>query len=99
MRTIKILMSVLLLSSGLSMLPASVARAGVFDGAMFSVQDRGFGGHKGGPGKSQFRETRTTQAPSDKGQQRGQLTEDERRQLHRDLDKANREIYSSKRGR
>ena len=100
MRTIKTVTGVVLLSSGLSMLPASFARAGVFDGAMFSVQDRGFGGHKGGSGKSQFREARTAQsAPPEKERARGQLTEDERRQLHRDLDKANREIYGGKRGR
>ena len=100
MRTIKILMVVVLLSSGLSMLPASVAWAGVLDGATFSVQDRGFGGHKGGSVKSQFRETRPPQVvPQDKGRARGQLTEDERRQLHRDLDKANREIYGGNRGR
>lgn len=100
MRTIKILTGVMLLSSGLSMLPASVAWAGSFDGTLFSVQDRGFGGHNGGQGKNQLREARTPQpVPPDKGRARGQLTEDERRQLHRDLDKANREIYGSKRGR
>ncbi len=104
MRAIKILTGVVLLSSGLSMLPASVAWAGSFDGAMFSVQDRGFGGHKGGQtggqDKRQFREARPPQpVPPDKGRARGQLTEDERRQLHRDLDKANREIYGSKRDR
>jgi hypothetical protein len=103
MRTIKILLGVLLLSGGLSILPASVAWAGVIDGAMFSVQDRGFGGHKGGQDRQdrrQFREARPAQhASSDKGRARGQLTEDERRQLHRDLDKANREIYGGRRGR
>ena len=97
MRTIKILLGVMLLSGGLSNQPAV---AGVFDGATFSVQDRGFGGHKGGPGKSQFREARSPQVvPQDKARARGQLTEDERRQLHRDLDKANREIYGGNRGR
>ena len=100
MRTIKILCGVLLLSGGLSIHPASVAWAGSFDGAMFSVQERGFGGHKGGQDKRQFREARSAQSvPSDKGRARGQLTEDERRQLHRDLDKANREIYAGNRGR
>lgn len=97
MRTMKILLVVFMLSSGLSIQPAV---AGVFDGALFSVQDRGFGGHKGGQDKRQFREARSSQfVPPDKGRARGQLTEDERRQLHRDLDKANREIYGGKRGR
>ena len=97
MRTIKILLGILLLGGGLSMTPAI---AGVFDGPMFSVQERGFGGHKGGNDKRQFREARSPQfVPPDKGRARGQLTEDERRQLHRDLDKANREIYGGNRGR
>ncbi len=99
MRTIKILLGVLLLSGGLSLQPVSVAWAGMFDGAVFSVQDQGFGGHKGGGGqdKRQIRDNRSSQlGPPDKGRVRGQLTEDERRQLHRDLDKANREIYSGR---
>jgi hypothetical protein len=100
MRTMKILLGVLLLCGGLSIQPASVAWAGSFDGALFSVQDRGFGGHKGGQDGRQFREARSPQSvPSDKGRARGQLTEDERRQLHRDLDKANREIYGGGRKR
>ena len=100
MRTMKILLGILLLSSGLSLQPVSVAWAGVFDGAMFSVQDRGFEGRKGGQDRRQFREARPAQhASPDKGRARGQMTEDERRQLHRDLDKANREIYGGRRGR
>ncbi len=100
MRTMKILWVVLMLGSVLSMQSASVAWAGPFDGAMFSVQDRGFSGRKGGQDRHQFREARTPQyVPPDKGRARGQLTEEERRQLHRDLDKANREIYGGKRGR
>jgi hypothetical protein len=97
MRTIKILLGILLLNGGLSVTPVI---AGVFDGAMFSVQERGFGGQKGGHDKRQFRDARSPQfVPPDKGRARGQLTEDERRQLHRDLDKANREIYGGNRGR
>ncbi len=100
MRTIKILLGVLLLGGGLSLQPVSVAWAGTFDGAVFSIQDRGFEGRKGGQDKRQFREARSSQAVQpDKGRVRGQLTEDERRQLHRDLDKANREIYGGNRGR
>jgi len=98
MRTRKILVLCLMLGSGLSLQPASVAWAGMFDGALFSVQDRGFGGHKNGLDKRQFRESRSVQLPPpDKGRGRGQLTEEERRQLHRDLDKANREIYGGRR--
>lgn len=97
MGTMKSLLGVLLLSGGLSLQPVSVAWAGMFDGAVFSVQDRGFSGHKGGQDRRQIRENRSSQvAPQDKGRVRGQLTDDERRQLHRDLDKANREIYSGR---
>ena len=32
------------------------------------------------------------------GRQQGRMTEEERRELHRDLDRANREIYRQKRG-
>lgn len=100
MRVTKILSGVLLLSGALSMLPAPGAWAASFDGAMFSVQDRGFNGHKGGHDKRPVRDVRPAPAASpDKGRVRGQLTEDERRQLHRDLDKANREIYGGNRGR
>ncbi|MEQ1776114.1 MAG: hypothetical protein ABL891_20235 [Burkholderiales bacterium] len=100
MRTMKILLGVLLLSGGLSIQPVSVAWAGMFDGALFSVQDRGFGGHKSGQDKRPFREARSSQVvPPDQGRARGHLSEEERRQLHRDLDKANREIYGGKRGR
>lgn len=98
MRTMKLLMASAMLGGVLSMQPQF---AGAYDGPLFSIQDRGFGGHKGGHGKSQFREARNPQfVPPDKGARgRGQLTEEERRQLHRDLDKANREIYGVPRGR
>ncbi|HTD89471.1 MAG TPA: hypothetical protein VK663_02325 [Burkholderiales bacterium] len=104
--TMKTLMAVLMLGGALSMQPACVVWAGPFDGAMFSVQDRGFGGAKrghGGQDRRQFREARTAQpvpqpAPQPPRERpRGQLTEEERRQLHRDLDKANRELYGGNR--
>lgn len=96
MSTMKVLLGVVLLSGGLSIPPAI---AGTFDGAMFSVQDRGFGAQKGADNR-RYREARPSQyVPPDRGRARGQLTEEERRQLHRDLDKANREIYGGRRGR
>jgi hypothetical protein len=96
MSTMKILLSVVLLSGGLSIPPGI---AGTFDGAMFSVQDRGFGAQQRSDNR-RSREARPSQyVPPDKGRARGQLTEEERRQLHRDLDKANREIYGGRRGR
>ena len=99
----KTLMAALMLSGVLTMQPAVVS-AGPFDGALFSVQDRGFGGARGGGGgndKRQYRETRSAQPVPQPPRERtrGQLTEDERRQLHRDLDKANRELYGGKRRR
>jgi len=35
--------------------------------------------------------------PPDRGQRDGRMTEQERRDLHRDLDRANREIYKDRR--
>jgi len=88
----KALMAMLMLGSVLSM----PAVADVFDGATFSVQDRGFGG-KGGREARPQREARPVQsAPPPRERPRGQLTDEERRQLHRDLDKAQRELYRGK---
>lgn len=98
MRTLKILKVVLLLG-GMWIQPVAEVSAATLDPALFSVQERGFGGHKGGHGKGQLRGAGNQQfVPPEKGG-RGQLTEEERRQLHRDLDKANREIYGGRRGR
>jgi hypothetical protein len=100
MRKTKFLMAVVLLGGGLSIQPVAAVRAATLDGLVFSAQDRGFGGHKGGQGKGQFREAGRSQLapPAKGGRAPGQLTEEERRQLHRDLDKANREIYGGRRG-
>jgi hypothetical protein len=89
----KVLMALLLLGGVSSIQPA--VGAGV-DGMTFRVQDRG-----GGREARQPREVRHAQ-PSPQPQPpreraRGQMSEEERRQLHRDLDKANREIYRGKR--
>jgi hypothetical protein len=78
--------------------PASFARAATFDGMTFSMQDAGPGGSRAGGGhdKRQLREARTMQPPPpqhSRERARGQMTEEERRQLHRDLDKASRELY------
>ncbi len=89
----KFLMAVLMLGSVLSM-PAA---ADVFGGAIITVQDRGAGG-KGGREGRPMREARPVQvAPPPREQPRGQMTQEERQQLHRDLDKANRELYRGKR--
>lgn len=73
------------------------ARAGTFDGAFFMPQMQGYGGGpgKGGRAAPPPREIRTPPPPRERG--RGQLTDDERRQLRRDLDKANRELYRERR--
>lgn len=88
----KYAMAVLMLGGVLSM-PAVAA---VFDGVTFSVQDRGFGG-KGGREGRPVREVRQTPPAPPAERPRGQMTDEERRQLHRDLDKANRELYRGKR--
>ena len=101
MATMKTVMAVLVLGGVLSLQPASVVLAGPLDGATFRMQDRGYGGAKGGyggPDRRQFREARSAQPlpPSPREPARGQLTQEERHQLHRDLDKANRELYGGK---
>ena len=97
----KTLMAVLMLGGVLSIEPVV---AGPFDSALFSAQYQGYGGAKGGYGgqdRRQVRDARNAQPfpqpPRERA--RGQLTEDERRQLHRDLDKANRELYGGNRRR
>lgn len=94
----KILMIILLLSGVLSMRPAV---AGLFDSASFSAQYQGPGGAKGGYDRRQARDARNVQPypQPQRERSRGHLTEDERRQLHRDLDKANRELYGGNRRR
>ena len=93
-------MAALVLGCALTM-PAAPAAA--FDGVTFSMQGQGFGGGRGHPGGGrgghQPREARAVQPPPSPppAQARGQLSPEERRQLHLDLDKANREIYRGKR--
>ncbi len=100
----KTLVAGVMLGGVLTMQPVSVAWADAFDGLMFSLQAQGQGGaHRdrggGGQGRQQAREARTAQPapPPAREPARGQLTPEERRQLHRDLDKANREIYGGRR--
>lgn len=96
----KSLMAVLMLSGVLSMQSAPVAWAGPFDDATFSMQAQGQGRGGGGGGQArQPREARVVQPPPPPAREpaRGQLTPEERRQLHRDLDKANRELYGGNR--
>ena len=101
--SMKTLLAALSLGSVLSMQPGAAAGAGPFDGAMLSVQygGGGPGAGKGANGRPPLREAGNAQpAPQPPRERpRGQLTDDERRQLHRDLDKANRELYSGNRRR
>ncbi len=94
----KIVLSMLMLSCVMSITPVY---AGMFDGLAFSVQDKGYGGARGNQDRRQFRDARPARAaPAERNERgRGQMTQEERQQLHRDLDKANREIYRGHRGR
>jgi len=89
----------------------AVFAAAVVLWAQFSfAQGWGYGvqqpgpGHRGAYGAPQGRPARDAGGPPQQFQPAGrphgsQLTEEQRRQLHRDLDKANREIYGAPRGR
>ena len=75
--------------------PAATAAYG-YPGFQFDVQgDKRRGG--GGGGQERGQPPRDFQQPRDfrpdRGERRERLNDDERRALHRDLDKANRELY------
>lgn len=100
----KTLMAVLMLGGVLSIEPTAVVWAGPFEGALYSAQYstqyQGNGAAKGHD-RRQVRDARNAQPlpQPPRERPRGQLTEEERRQLHRDLDKANRELYGGNRRR
>jgi len=91
-------MAILMLGGVLCMQPAP---ADAYDGMTFSMQDRGAGNGRGGrEARQQMREARRVQPPPPPPPvepRRGQLSDEDRRQLHRDLEKANRELYRGKR--
>ena len=92
----KPLMAVLTLSAVLWVQPA--AWADPLDGFTFSVQGQGRGGAQRGNAAGQARQPPREARPAPPPPPpRGQLTPEERRQLHRDLDKANRELYGGNR--
>jgi hypothetical protein len=73
------------------------ALAGSFDRG-FYVQDRSGFSHSNGKGKRFVREERPPRAGRSVKRVPSRLSDEERRQLHRDLDKANRELYRERRG-
>ena len=101
--TLKSMVAAIALGGVLSTAPAAVAWAGMFDGPLFLAQNGGHGDRRGNHAREarQPREVRNVQpapqpqAPRERS--RGQMSDEERRQLHRDLDKANRELYGGHR--
>lgn len=92
----KIWMAILMLG-GVLWLPSAPVSAQAPDGYAFSVQDR-----SGGGGRREARQpARVVQPPPpppvQRERARGQLSDEDRRQLHRDLEKANRELYRGRR--
>ena len=90
--TVKTLLAATLLSAGLSLQPAA---AGLFGGALFDVQAP-HGKAAAREARIQAREAAREQRAAERAVQRErirQLSDEERRALHRDLDKANRELY------
>lgn len=95
----KTLLAVLILGGTLAVGPAV---AGSYGGGFYAQDKSGFAYSKG-QGKRYERVERPQRyvpsgPPPDRGGS-GRLTDDERRQLHRDLDKANRELYRGRRDR
>ncbi|MBM3342677.1 MAG: hypothetical protein FJY56_11295 [Betaproteobacteria bacterium] len=86
----KIRMAILLLGGMLVMQPVT---ASSLEGIAFSLQAQGAGKGQRNEGRAP-REVRTPPAPQP---QRGQLSAEDRRQLQRDVEKANRELYRGKR--
>ncbi len=92
----KILMGVILALSAAMALPAAAAQWRNFGGPHFDVQSqqrqRPGGYQRQQPPQRDFR--RPEQQPERRPD--GRLTDQERRDLHRDLDRANREIYKGR---
>ncbi len=98
--------AVWMLGGVLSMASTAGVGAGLFEGAMYRTQysaqySTQAQGNPAAPvqDKRQVRDVRNAQQPPPQERPRGHLTEEERRQLHRDLDKANRELYGGNRRR
>lgn len=95
----RILLAMLAVGCAVGMISAPAV---AYDGLMFSVQAQGYGGGRGGGREGRHvRDAHVVQQapqpPANRERPRGQLTDEERRQLHRDLDKANRELYRGRR--
>jgi hypothetical protein len=92
-----LLAATLAAAAALAVTPAAAAR---WDGAFVQVQ-----GHKGRGGgdrgdRGDRERDRGREAHSDRhDERRERMSEDDRRSLHRDLDKANRELYGRRFGR
>lgn len=91
----KIWMTLLMLGGALC-LQSVPAPAQAYDGVTFSMQDRGGGGGRR-EARQPARDTRVQPPAPPVQRARGQLSDEDRRQLHRDLEKANRELYRGKR--
>lgn len=81
------LIAVFVLSAAIA-LPAAAASWGA-PRFGFEAAQKGRPGHERGPSPRDFRPDRQPE----RGERRERFNEDERRALHRDLDKANRELY------
>jgi len=91
----KTLLAVLILGGTLA---AGPAVAGSYGGGFYAQDKSGFAYSKGQGKRYERVERPQRSGPPDRGTP-GRLTDDERRQLHRDLDKANRELYRGRRDR
>ena len=91
----KFLTGVILATSVGLALPAAAGSWRDFSGGLIGVQMERQ--RPGGFQRQPQRDTRRPERPPEQGQRsNGRLTDDERRDLHRDLDRANREIYKDR---
>lgn len=99
--TMRSLMAAVMLGGVLSILPVTTAWAGIFDSPVFTAQSGGNGGSRSNRGGREAQPPRVARPPPPPQPQaprgHGQMSEEQRQQLHRDLDRANRELYRGRR--
>ena len=93
-KRVKILIGAMLTLATVTAQPAAAGPWRDFAGGRFDVQAQRQ--RPGGFQRQPQRDFRRSERPQREQRPDGKLTEEERRELHRDLDRANREIYKGR---